>query len=170
MLYSLEDPWEMASDREQSRFLQTTALLQSLQPRFASLLELGCGEGHQSIHLNSLTDKLYGLDLSDTAIKRACKRCPEGNFAAGKVESFDQVFDGLEFEIITACEVLYYAKSLDRILPALQEKTRYLFVSNFLPRSVKMRHQFVGPGWAQLDSISFEDTVWECFLWRRPDL
>ncbi|MCW5701088.1 MAG: class I SAM-dependent methyltransferase [Bradyrhizobium sp.] len=166
LLYTLEDPWDMASEREQHRFSGALAQLREINPRYSSILELGCGEGHQSLHLQNLTDRLYGIDLSATAIARAEARCPTATFAVAEIESAAAIFPSEKFDLITACEVLYYTKSLNEILPAMQARTRRIYVSNYLQRSELMRTAFTGPGWRQLNTIRHGETVWECFLWE----
>jgi len=55
--------------------------------RVSSLLEIGCGEGHQSAQLQLVCDRLTGLDVSGRAVKRARGRCPGGEFLVGDVFS-----------------------------------------------------------------------------------
>lgn len=170
MLYSLEDPWEMASDREQHRFARTNAQLRDFAPHFETILELGCGEGHQSVHLAWMSGQLYGVDLSEKAIARAQKRCPGAVFSVAEVEAISSLHPGTRFDLITACEVLYYARDLGSFLPTLQARTQRLYVSNYLPRAEKMREHFTGAGWQRLDDIRHGDTVWECVLWEAEDM
>ncbi|TWT57725.1 Mg-protoporphyrin IX methyl transferase [Thalassoglobus neptunius] len=170
MLYSIEDPWQMSSPKEQHRFQETVRILSEVQPKYSSILELGCGEGHQSQFLGTLTDQLYGVDISPKAVERAAARCPEGKFQAGELEAVATMFNGQKFDLITACEVLYYTKDLAEILPTLQAMTHRLFVSNYKPRNEHMRAHFEGNGWRALDSISYEDVDWECRLWESEEV
>lgn len=167
-LYALEDPWNLKSAREQHRFVCVNAQLGSIAKRYGTVLELGCGEGHQTVYLRTLSDRLYGVDLSEKAIKRARRRCPDVEFVAAKVENAHTVVAEPRFDLITACEVLYYARQPDSVLPVLQSRTDRLYVTNFRPRSEKLRQHFVGEGWRRLDDIRHEKTVWECFLWEAP--
>lgn len=166
-LYSIEDPWEMSSEREQYRFRKVNDMLTAIAPRFGSILELGSGEGHQSLHLATIADRLTGVDISASAVERARRRCPDAEFAASELEAVPELFAGRRFDLVTGCEVLYYVRDAGSILSALQAMTEGIFVSNYLPRSEKMRPLFEGPGWRRLDNIVHEDTVWECFLWER---
>src|SRR5262245_13914409 len=100
MLYALEDPWDMASAREQHRFTETTHRLSAIARHFGTLLELGCGEGHQSVHLRALTDKLYGVDVSARAVDRARKRCTDAQFVTGDLESVPRLFEAAHFDLI----------------------------------------------------------------------
>lgn len=170
MLYSLEDPWEMASEREQYRFSRTNVQLGAVAPHFENILELGCGEGHQSLYLQELTEQLHGIDLSEKAIARAQQRCPSAKFLIAEAEAVPTLYPERQFELITACEVLYYARDLAAFLPELQARTRRLYVSNYLPRAEKMREHFSGSGWQALDTISYGEIVWECALWEAEEL
>ncbi|MEZ5778663.1 MAG: class I SAM-dependent methyltransferase [Paracoccaceae bacterium] len=168
MLYSLEDPWEMTSEREQFRFGKTMEHLRAVRPHFKSILEFGSGEGHQSAYLRTICDELYGAEISKTAIARAARRCPEANFAVAALEDATDVFGDRHFDLITACEVLYYAVDIPSILKALQNRADRIYVTNYHPLAERMRPHFAAEGWRALGEIRFEDTVWECFLWEAP--
>lgn len=166
-LYLQSDPWQMSSAKEQHRFIETSRMLTEIAPQFGSILELGCGEGHQSEHLSKLTQNFYGLDVSDKAIQRAKMRCPTGHFAASELEQIDTVFGDQKFDLITGCEVLYYLSDISAALELLQTRTDLIFVSNYSERAKKMRPHFEADNWHRLDDIQFEGTVWECHYWRR---
>lgn len=168
MLYALEDPWEMSSAKEQHRFEATNAHLSAVAPHFGTLLELGCGEGHQSVYLARIADEVSGLDISPRAVDRAGKRCPDGRFRVGRVEDAAALFPGERFDLITGCEVLCYAPDIRKILADLQAMTDRLYVSNYEARARTMRDHFAGAGWTALPSIRYDDTVWECHIWERP--
>jgi SAM-dependent methyltransferase len=168
MLYAMEDPWEMSSAKEQYRFEFTNAHLADIAPRFGTILELGCGEGHQSAYLARMADELSGVDISPWAIDRARKRCPDGRFKVGKAEDARRLFANERFDLVTACEVLCYAPDIEAILVDLQSITDRLYVSNYEARAEAMRHYFAGPGWSVLPPIRYDNTVWECHLWERP--
>lgn len=108
LAYSLEDPWNMDSPLESARFEKTNAVIEAAFGRVGSVLELGCGEGHQTAWLAKLSDAQYGVDVSQQAIERARARLPAARFAATDI--FGQPWgDGpRRFDLVTACEVLYY--------------------------------------------------------------
>lgn len=166
MLYAMEDPWDMQSPREQYRFKASKAQLAGVSEQYGTILELGCGEGHQSLFLQSLGDGLYGVDISPKAVERARLRCPGATFSVAEMEDVSTIFPAVHFDLICACEVLYYAQDLPAVLSMLQARTKRLYVSNYAPRSEKMRVAFSEPGWRRLDDITHEDTVWECYLWE----
>lgn len=164
----MSDPWDMASRREQHRFSKTNEMLKQRGAPFSTILELGCGEGHQSQQLGELGEKLYGVDVSEVAIKRAKDRYPRGEFYAQSLEHIDGPLADLRFSLTTACEVLYYVKDPRSIIEDLTKRSDRIFVSNYLPRSEKIRHYFEDEGWERMDEIRFEDIRWECFFWSAP--
>jgi len=167
-LYLQNDPWDMASTKEQFRFAETNVRLAGIDAQYESILELGCGEGHQSEHLVRLTDNLYGLDVSHKAVERAKKRCPNAKFATATLEQLDQAFPNIRFDTITACEVLYYLSDIPAALQLLQSKTDLIFISNYSERAAHMHHHFKGAGWHDLEDIVSDGTVWNCCYWQRP--
>src|SRR3546814_1302193 len=82
MAYKLGDPWNMESRLEQARFVATNAVVARAFGRVGTLLEVGCGEGHQTRVLDELADEVYGIDVSPTAVERARERVPKAHFAA----------------------------------------------------------------------------------------
>lgn len=166
-LYLQEDPWNMASVQEQTRFENTNEMLGSVKPHFDSILELGCGEGHQSAFLMKLAEDFTGIDVSAKAIERAKTRCPDGTFHVCELENLTNVLGDKTFDAITACEVLYYLPDIPAALDLLQSRTDTLLVTNYSERQAKMGGYFEGDGWRALGDIKAEDTVWNCFLWQR---
>jgi len=166
-LYTLEDPWGMASEKEQYRFEETNRQLAGIAPKFPKVLELGCGEGHQTVFLARLADHISGLDVSEKAVLRAHKRYPGGVFKTGRMEDIGSLFPDERFSLVTACEVLYYARDPANTLSVLQGCADKIYVSNYnTTRAHDTRGLFSGPGWSSLPSIRYEDTVWECHLWQ----
>lgn len=169
VLYTMDDPWNMASTREQHRFAATAEMIAAIAPRYGSMLELGCGEGHQSQFLAPLADDYHGIDLSARAIERAKRRCPGASFARGKIEDLPQLFPGRRFDLVTACEVFYYLADPAVAIAKAQAHARRLFVTNYQARAEPLRALLHGPGWTQLPDIVSEDTLWECRLWTSEE-
>ena len=171
LLYAIEDPWEMASEREQHRFSETMRRLADIAPRFGTILEIGSGEGHQSLLLQDVTDRLCGLEVSARAAARARARLPGARFEVGGVDDVARLFPGMRFDLVTACEVLYYMRDVAAAVQALQEAGDRLFVTAYRARAEAMESHFRGTGWRELAPIRHGDTEWRCYLWERgsPD-
>lgn len=166
-LYMIEDPWNLASSKEQARFDASNRLVRALAPGCRSLLELGSGEGLQTEHLMRVSAEVAGLEISSAAVRRAEARLPQVTFRVGRAEDASALFPGRRFDVVTAFEVLYYIEDVAGALTALQSIADTLIVTSYAARAERMRGLFAGPGWQRLDDIEAEDTRWEAYAWRR---
>ncbi|HNV58012.1 MAG TPA: class I SAM-dependent methyltransferase [Rhodoferax sp.] len=166
-LYALPDPWDMRSAREQSRFLQTNALIEGLLGRPGSVLEIGCGEGHQSIHLMSLCDRLDGIDVSERAVERARMRAPLGRFGQGEVSTLPWLQPaGMRYDLVIACEVLYYMSDIDATLHAMSQKGHACLVTFFGPSARLVAPHLVNLPGLQRGWIYHDPYAWLWAFWR----
>jgi SAM-dependent methyltransferase len=167
LLYLLRDPWGMETPREGARFLRTLEILQRVRPRYDSILECGCGEGHQTAYLRRLTHRLTAVDISPVAIERARLRCPDVHFQVLAIEELNKTLYQKHFQMVVACEVLYYVRDPVSVITQLQSLGDYLFVTNFSERSGPMKDVFAAKGWCRLEDIVVNGVRWECHLWDR---
>lgn len=107
------DPWLYDSPYEARKYAQTLELALAHAPRRA--LELACAEGHFTERLAGHVERLVAADISALAIERAAERCrhfPHATFR--RADLFDpelvRAVDG-RYDLVTCCEVLYYAAS-----------------------------------------------------------
>ena len=168
-LYRWRDPWGMDSEREQHRFRTTNALLTDTYGPIDSMLEVGCGEGHHSRHLTAVCDQLTGIDVSGRATARAAARVPEATFLAGRVTEQAWAAEAGRFDVVVACEVLYYVKDLDEMLAELERISRrgvfitcYEEAMSIVSDSLESR-----PG-LQRASFRYAEQVWEAAWWPPP--
>ena len=132
-LYAIADPWQMTSAKEQFRFAMTNTLIAEKCGRVGSLLEIGCGEGHQSEHLATLADQLYGLDVSARAVERARTRLPQARFDVGTLASIPWTPPAGRFDLVVACEVLYYMSDIQAAIQAMSQSGDACLVTFFGP-------------------------------------
>lgn len=133
-LYALRDPWGMTTEHEQSRFRQTNAVIDSLVGRVGTLLEVGSGEGHQSEHLARLCERLDGLDVSQRAVSRARDRLPQCRFGVGELSAMPwSMQEGERYDLVVACEVLYYLKDIRQAVDTMSQLGRSCLVTFFCP-------------------------------------
>jgi 2-polyprenyl-3-methyl-5-hydroxy-6-metoxy-1,4-benzoquinol methylase len=166
LAYSIEDPWNMDSATEVSRFEGTNRIIEREFGRLGSLLELGCGEGHQSRHLSALADQIYGLDVSAKAVERASARLPSGHFAA--TDLFNQPWgdEAQRFDLVTACEVLYYMSDIDSTLERMSRLGRNCIVTIFAPAARRVGPHLERIPGLRKDWIWHGGTVWLIAWWR----
>lgn len=101
------DPWNFrTSTYERDRFAATLAALQ--QPRYRSILEIGCGNGELARRLARLTDRYVGFDAVERALAEARAAVPAGTFYC---DFFPCRLPTGEFDLIVVSEFLYF---LDR--------------------------------------------------------
>jgi trans-aconitate methyltransferase len=75
---------------------------QALSPE--SILDVGCGNGHSLLRMRQEfpNASLYGIDLSDEALRLASVKLPEAKFYQGCIEEFEP---GISFDIISVIGV-----------------------------------------------------------------
>lgn len=168
LAYRLGDPWNMDSGLEQARFAATNALLERAFGRVGSLLEIGCGEGHQTLALQALAGQVHGIDVSPTAIERARDRVPGAQFAAADVARQPWGDQAGRFDLVVACEVLYYIKDIPGTLERMNHLGRACFVTFFVPTLGRVGpHLEAIPG-LEKDWIHHDGVTWLACWWRNP--
>lgn len=70
-LWQRGDPWDIETS-EYERIRCECLLKMIVGHRYARVLEIGCGAGYLTRLLASLADEIVALDISQTAINRAC--------------------------------------------------------------------------------------------------
>lgn len=168
-LYLTEDPWELASPREHQRFALTNALIMKIAPDCGTLLEIGSGEGEQTAHLLKVAGGVTGIEVSQAAVKRARCAAPDAEYLVGCAEDAADLLAGRRFDIVTACEMLYYAPDPGRVLDSLKSLASRILVTTYDKRTRSVAAHFAGPGWSRLDDMVVGSTRWHCHLWQAPD-
>lgn len=88
------------------------------------IIDVGCGTGHLLLALSNQLQRplrLYGLDFSDSAIRRSKKLVPNAELAMASVYEIPYPDD--DFDLVTCTETLEH---LERPKEALQEMLRVL--------------------------------------------
>jgi 2-polyprenyl-3-methyl-5-hydroxy-6-metoxy-1,4-benzoquinol methylase len=173
-LYALPDPWGMTTERERSRFQQTNAVIESLLGRVDTLLEIGSGEGHQSEYLARLCTRLDGVDVSTRAVARARERVPQCRFGVGEVTALPwSLHDGARYDLVVACEVLYYLGDIPRAVERMSQLGRSCFVTFFCPAARVCASHLEGipglqRGWIYHDPYAWLWASWQPQITNRP--
>jgi SAM-dependent methyltransferase len=163
----MEDPWGLDSACERSRFQWTNDLITRYLPPIGSILEVGCGEGHQSVYLSQVCRSLYGIDVSKRAIRRASYRCPQAKFAVG--DPFDFSFSPLYepiFDLVIACEVIYYCKDVTATLRRLGVLGRVCLVTYDDSQVDRLDPYIAALGCSQSDAFRCGDDGWIARWWK----
>jgi 2-polyprenyl-3-methyl-5-hydroxy-6-metoxy-1,4-benzoquinol methylase len=169
LAYSVADPWHMDSDQERHRFAETnTVIRDKIAPRVGTLLEIGCGEGHQSEALRAVCDALTGIDVSPKAIERAKRRLPDAayTFAAGDLYAQPWAGERGRFDLVTACEVIYYMSDRKKFLDTIDALGKHCLVTYFSPAAKKVEAEVMAMPGAQKTSFRFGETEWTAVWWK----
>ena len=103
-----DDPWGFrTSPYERERFEATRAALG--RDRYASALEVGCGNGELARSLSPLCDAYVGLDAVDAALEAARRAVPGGRFVRGFLPcELPAGPGGRPHDLVVLSEVLYF--------------------------------------------------------------
>lgn len=166
LAYTVEDPWNMASDLERARFEATNAVIERAFGRVGSVLELGCGEGHQTEYLARVSDRQFGLDVSPQAVDRARRRVPSAQFAATDVFGQPWGDQAGRFDLVTACEVLYYLSDPAATIERMRHLGRAGLVTFFAPAARRIGPQVDAIPGLHKDWVQYGGTAWLVGWWR----
>jgi hypothetical protein len=168
-LYQIEDPWNLTSPRERERFRLTNERIARIVPDCGALLEVGSGEGAQTLHLRAVSRHVTGLEVSPVAVGRARQAVADADFLIGPAEDAMRLLGDRRFDLVTACEILYYTPDIDRIVDALKTLAPRILVTNYEKRARIIAPHFEAPGWSRQPDIVVEDMRWQCHLWLAAD-
>ena len=163
--YAMEDPWNLDSEMERARFEWTNRIVAERFGALDSILEIGCGEGHQTLHLQRLCREIYGIDVSSRAIERARRRVSGARFAVADIFKHPWNDRPGKFDLVTACEIIYYVSDLDAMLERMSQLGRHCLVTVFAPaapRVSKALTRYVGN---RRDWFCYGHTVWLAGWW-----
>lgn len=163
--YVVEDPWNLESEMESARFEWTNRIIRTRIGAIDSILEIGCGEGHQSLQLRKLCRNFHGIDVSARAVGRARNRVPDAQFAVADVFSEPWGSERGRFDLVTACEVLYYISDIGSVLDRMSQLGRNCLVTVFAPAVRRVGPALLPRIADRRDWFSAGNTVWVAGWW-----
>lgn len=163
--YMVNDPWHMASPSEQYRFAETNRLILEKFGRVGSILEIGCGEGHHTFHLQQVCECLTGLDVSNKAVERARRRYSGSEFLVGDVFS-QEIGARAPFDLVVACEVLYYMRDIPMALGRIRALGRNILVTYFTGEMETLDPHVLSLAGAVSKIIELKQARWRAVWWR----
>lgn len=166
LAYRIRDPWDMDSTLERTRFEATNRLIERHLGPVDTLLEVGCGEGHQSQYLAQACNRLHGIDVSPQAVAGARDRLPEARFEVADIQTQPWGTGRHAFDLVTACEMLYCLPDPTPVLGQMQHLGRRGLVTFFSPACRRLQSCLVDIPGLQRDWICCGGTVWLVAWWR----
>jgi SAM-dependent methyltransferase len=168
LLYRVRDPWEMDSDPQRFRFRETNRVIEERLSPVHSVLEVGCGEGHQTEWLLRVCEALVGIDVSRRAVGRARERCPSATFAVGDVFSSEPPLRNEPFDLVVACEVLYYMSDVPSVLQRLSALGRACLVSYYDAPAERLDPDVLSLPGVERELVHYGEAKWTVAWWRNP--
>ena len=166
-LYRIKDPWDFTEPHEQMRFRETNRIILREFGRIGTLLEVGCAEGHQTLYLMQVCRQVYGLDVSLRAVRRAKRRCPGAAFVAGDLTKVVRFINAPQrFDVVVACEVLYYIEDVPKALNQMSDLGRHCLVTYYSSHREKLDHELAGILIAGRETIRCDDHSWSVVWWH----
>jgi len=164
-LYRMQDPWGMTTPRERFRFDETNRLIQRACGRPGSILEIGCGEGHQSEFLARVCDELVGIDVSPRAVSLAKERVPAASFEAATLKDSTLAATRAPFDLVVAAEVLYYVSDAADMLDLMERRGRQCFVTYYDKHRARLDPLLETRSGVAREAFSHEQTTWVACWW-----
>jgi 2-polyprenyl-3-methyl-5-hydroxy-6-metoxy-1,4-benzoquinol methylase len=123
-----EDHWHFeTSPHEKKRFKKLLEYANSVP--HASILEIGCAEGHFTQMLQGICTDITAIDVTPLAIERARKRVKGVDFRVGAIEElkFEKKFD-----LVICSEVFYYMLDKKKALDKIQSLGKFLLANDYM--------------------------------------
>lgn len=167
LFYLITNPWHLDTPAQRYRFLETNRFLMEQGGPVGSLLEIGCGEGHQSIYLKKACDRLTGLDVSRRAVKRARRRCPEGRFIVGDIFSA-ALESGAPYDLVVSCEVLYYIQDVPAAIKRFETLGHACLVTYTTRETERLDPIMLRMPGVAMATFQYQDRSWRAAYWSKP--
>lgn len=101
------DPWGYDSHWYEARKRQICLAL-LIRPRYPKVLEVGCSNGHLSIHLAQRAEQLLCIDVSECAVQLASERLQEFEHVVVENRKIPEDYSIQKFDLILISEMAYY--------------------------------------------------------------
>lgn len=155
----------MGTESEKFRFEETNRLIRTHIGPVNTMLEIGCGEGHQTSRLADLGSKLFAIDISGRAIERAKRRCPKAMFGVGDVFSAPILGSVPRFDLVVACEVLYYMRDVPAVLARMEQLGRSCFVTYVDAQRLELASVLDQMPRRQTAEFGHNQIIWHAVWW-----
>lgn len=151
-----EDPWQQAqlaaTESEKSVGLSLVNRL-NMFCGVSKLLELGCGYGHFTQRFSELGLDVTGVDISETAIRKARELHPACNFEVGKI-SDHEVIKALAPDVIVMSEITWYVlDDLAEFLAFLKREMPQVYLLHILTTYSQDEQRYGKEYFGNLDEI-----------------
>jgi len=106
---------------------------------FDKILEVGCGAGIllKEVHRITGCKNLYGVDISEVAIKKAAAILPFGQFHVKSIADLD--YPANFFDLLILCDILEHIPDVEKIMPAITRCAKYILLKIPIENAIASR-------------------------------
>ncbi len=171
-LYALRDPWGLEREPEQARYTESNRIISTEFAETNTILEIGSGEGLQTLHLLKIASSIQGIEVSRRAADRSRCRIPSVPVHVGTAESYLQTHTGERFNLATAFEVLYYPSEPLVAINAMNRLAENCIASSFEKYVDRMRPIIRDTCEAKEHEFTSHGLTWIFWTWtnRQPNI
>ena len=102
------------------------------QYNFQTVLEIGCGKGTFTQLLKKQNNHVVGIDLSETAVRKAGESFPDITFIR---QDINRKIVLTKFDLVVIMAVLAYIKNWKSLIKMAMNKASYCFVGEYIPKN-----------------------------------
>jgi len=106
MYRDFNDPWEQ-STRELGAHEKVVGLEILKSNQLNRIIELGCGLGDYTSRIAEISENVLGIDVSETAVNKACSKYDHIKFSQGDILDFD-LYRQFKPDCIVLAEISWY--------------------------------------------------------------
>jgi SAM-dependent methyltransferase len=132
------DSWHQDDLRDMSKRLSHVLLSDY---NFKSVLDIGCGKAQNTQFFKKKNNKVFGVDISESALKIAkskfsdiffkCQDLTDSSFSMSAL--IKEAFDSSSVDLIVCLEVLSYINNWETVLSDISETSNYSLCGLFIP-------------------------------------
>lgn len=106
---------------------------------FDKILEVGCGAGVLLKEVYRITGckNLYGVDISEVAIRKAVAILPFGKFQVKSIGDLD--YPANFFDLLILCDILEHIPNVEKIMPAITRCAKYILLKIPIENAIASR-------------------------------
>ena len=164
IIYFFRNPWNLNNYNETLRYKKINEYLLEFNNlnKFESAIEIGSGEGHQSIYLSQITKNLDAIEISSIASKRSKKR-NLGNVNFKKINLYNYKSNKY-YDVVIASEVIYYFNDIEKFINKIETLGNSYFISYYYYENDILKKYFIDSKYKKY-VFEIDNSKWQFIYW-----
>jgi len=164
IIYFFKNPWNLNNESEILRYKKINEYLLKFNKlnKFESAIEIGSGEGHQSIYLSHIINNLDSIEISSIATKRA-KEKHLSNINFKNVNLYDYN-SNKNYDLVIASEVIYYFIDIEKFIDKIETLGNAYFISYYYYENDILKKYFIDSKYKKY-VYEINNSKWQFIYW-----